>query len=256
MIKRMFIATMAIILIVGACAFNTKDKRLESAYVKELLPCTVRVDVESKNKYNRVRKSRGSGTIIHREPIEGGVYFIYHVLSCAHLYYKPKDSKIEITIRQFSEGGTASMYSFPVLDAWIYNKEKVDVSIMTFMSVLDIKPAHLVKKIPRNLFGRRAMVLGCPFGQVPLATYGQFGVHSPMANRRDHIGMSLFVAAGNSGSGTYLFNEETSRWEVMGVLTSYYGNYSARSGNCSMALRLDVIRKLLRQEELLHLLGE
>jgi hypothetical protein len=256
MMKHMLIATMAIVLMVGACALRTTDQRLESANVKKLLPCVVRIDVDSTDQYNRVRRNHGSGTIIHREPVAGGIYFIYHVLSCAHLYYQPKSNKIEVTIQQFDEGGTATMYSYPALDVWVYDYEKVDVSIITFMSALDIEPAHLAKKIPQSLFGKRAMVLGCPFGKVPLVTYGQFGVRNPLLSRDDHIGMSLFVAAGNSGSGAYFFNEETNRWEVVGVVTSYYGPLSPRSGNCSMALRLGVIRRLLRQEGLLYLLGE
>jgi len=149
------------------------------------------------------------------------------------------------------------MKSFDATDVWIYNKKKADVAIVKFKSALAFRTAPLVKHVPSDLFGRKAMVLGCPFGRVPLITYGTFGVNHPTPNSKDYIGMRLWVAGGNSGSGVYLFNAAKQRWEIMGVLIAYYGSRSYnREGTCSLALRLNVIRKVLRQKRLLHLIGE
>jgi len=255
MIKRTLLTMMTILLMLGACAISTTEPEIEGAFVRHLLPAAVRLDILH-DLGGKKFQMRGSGTIVHRVLDKGGVYYTYYVLSCGHLYYNPSITKIKVKIRQFDHRGIVTMRIFDATDTWVYHVKQMDISVVKFKSVLLFKPVPLASHIPSDLFGQKAMVMGCPFGQAPLVTFGNFGINHPVTDTMNFIGMRLWVAGGNSGSGTYLFNRQTKRWELMGIVIAYYGNENDRHGQCSLALRLDAIRELLRKEGMTHLIGE
>jgi len=245
-------------IMLGACTSTVKNTIKNDA--QNLLPSIVliearhekiTVNVKGEGEVHLIR-TRGSGTIVQRSFEKD--HYVYHVLSCGHLYMPMPGYKITVTLVMFNEEGWNEAQKIKADSFWSYENKGYDTSLVKFKSKQFFPIVPLAKKVPRNLIGRRAMIMGCPFGNVPMIAYGHFGVNCPVSELgENYVEMTMFVAPGNSGSGAYLFNEEKKRWELMGIITHGYGG--ARFAMAAIALRLDAIRTLLKRYGLSYAIG-
>ena len=260
-----FISTLLLcIFTMGACASTLPNVSQQPNMAQKLLPSVVLIEARhefvDKNEKGeievRLMRTRGSGTIVHRITNKSGGY-TYYVLSCGHLYEPRPGWKISVILRTFDHEGWNTVRKFPAESFWSYENNGYDTSLVKFKSKKFFPIVPLAKKIPRNLMGKECILMGCPFGNVPMIAYGHFGVNCPVTSLgSNYVEMTVFVAPGNSGSGAYLYNEDARQWELVGVITHGYGGGGAGFTMAAIALRLDAIRVLLKRFHLSHMIGE